>query len=67
MSVEPARYWEEDPADIPVGEKYHTPRLTSKKENRAQRLKCCGNGQVPQQLLLAMRVLCQERQTHGLQ
>lgn len=67
MSVEPARYWEEDPADIPVGEKYHTPRLTSKKENRAQRLKCCGNGQVPQQLLLAMRVLCQEGQTHGLQ
>ena len=67
MSVEPARYWEQDPADIPVGEKYHTPRLTSKKENRAQRLKCCGNGQIPQQLLLAMRVLCQERQTHGLQ
>lgn len=67
MSVEPARYWEQDPADIPVGEKYHTPRLTSKKENRAQRLKCCGNGQVPQQLLLAMRVLCQEGQTHGLQ
>ena len=57
MSVEPARYWEEDPADIPVGEKYHTPRLTSKKENRAQRLKCCGNGQVPQQLLFAMKVL----------
>tara|TARA_A100001201_G_scaffold19689_2_gene22089 strand:+ start:5650 stop:6966 length:1317 start_codon:yes stop_codon:yes gene_type:complete len=67
MTEEPARYWEEDPADIPVGEKYHTPRLTMKKENRAQRLKCCGNGQVPQQLLLAMRVLCQERQTHGLQ
>ena len=67
MSVEPARYWEEDPADIPVGMKYHTPRLTTKKEYRAQRLKCCGNGQVPQQLLLAMRVLCQERQTHGLQ
>lgn len=67
MITEPARYWEEDPADIPVGDKYHTPRLTSKKENRAQRLKCCGNGQVPQQLLLAMRVLCQEGQTHGLQ
>lgn len=60
MSVEPARYWEQDPADIPVGDKYHTPRLTSKKENRAQRLKCCGNGQVPQQLLLAMKVLIQE-------
>lgn len=57
MITEPAKYWEEDPADIPVGEKYHTPRLTSKKENRAQRLKCCGNGQVPQQLLLAWKQL----------
>ena len=57
MSVEPARYWEQDPADIPVGEKYHTPRLTTKKEYRADRLKACGNGQVPQQLLLAWKQL----------
>lgn len=57
MSVEPARYWEKDPADIPVGEKYHTPRLTTKKEYRAERLKACGNGQVPQQLLLAWKQL----------
>ena len=57
MSVEPARYWEDDPADIPVGMKYHTPRLTTKKEYRAERLKACGNGQVPQQLLLAWKQL----------
>jgi len=57
MIAEPAKYWEEDPADIPVGEKYHTPRLTSKKEYRADRLRCCGNGQVPQQVILAMKIL----------
>lgn len=57
MITEPAKYWEEDPADIPVGEKYHTSRLTNKKEYRADRLKCCGNGQVPQQLLLAIKIL----------
>ncbi len=57
MSVEPARYWEQDPADIPVGEKYHTPRLTTKKEYRAERLKALGNGQVPQQAELAWKVL----------
>lgn len=62
MSVEPARYWEQDPADIPVGEKYHTPRLTTKKEYRAERLKACGNGQVPQQLLLAWRALAWKEQ-----
>ena len=62
MSVEPARYWEDDPADIPVGEKYHTPRLTTKKEYRAERLKACGNGQVPQQLLLAWRALAWKEQ-----
>lgn len=62
MSVEPARYWEQDPADIPVGEKYHTPRLTTKKEYRADRLKACGNGQVPQQLLLALRALAWKEQ-----
>jgi len=57
MITEPAKYWEEDPADIPVGEKYHTPRLTSKKEYRVDRLKCCGNGQVPQQVILALKML----------
>lgn len=57
MITEPAKYWEDDPADIPVGEKYHTPRLTSKKEYRADRLRCCGNGQVPQQVILAMKIL----------
>jgi hypothetical protein len=57
MITEPARYWEEDPADIPVGEKYHTPRLTSKKEYRVDRLRCCGNGQVPQQVILALKML----------
>ena len=57
MITEPAKYWEEDPADIPVGEKYHTPRLTSKKEYRADRLRCCGNGQVPQQVILALKML----------
>ena len=57
MITQPAKYWEEDPADIPVGEKYHTPRLTSKKEYRADRLRCCGNGQVPQQVILALKML----------
>ena len=57
MITEPAKYWEDDPADIPVGMKYHTPRLTTKKEYRAERLKACGNGQVPQQLLLAWKQL----------
>ena len=57
MITEPAKYWEEDPADIPVGEKYHTPRLTSKKEYRVDRLRCCGNGQVPQQVILALKML----------
>ncbi len=60
MITEPAKYWEEDPADIPVGEKYHTSRLTNKKEYRADRLKCCGNGQVPQQLILAVKALTKE-------
>ena len=57
MITEPARYWEDDPADIPVGMKYHTPRLTTKKEYRAERLKALGNGQVPQQAELAWKVL----------
>jgi hypothetical protein len=56
-SAERGRYWEEDPADIPVGEKYHTPRLTTQKKNRPERLKALGNGQVPQQAELAWKVL----------
>lgn len=57
ISSNPAIYWEDDPADIPVGMKYHTPRLTTKKEHRSDRLKACGNGQVPQQVFLALKLL----------
>lgn len=42
------RDWSVDPADI--GE---VPRVTSAKENRANRLKAIGNGQVPQCVVMA--------------
>ena len=46
------RDWTVDPADI--GE---VPRVTSVKENRANRLKAIGNGQVPQCVVKAWELL----------
>lgn len=46
------RDWTTDPADI--GE---VPRVTSVKENRANRLKAIGNGQVPQCVVMAWELL----------
>lgn len=46
------RDWSVDPADI--GE---VPRVTSAKENRANRLKAIGNGQVPQCVVMAWELL----------
>lgn len=39
------------------GEDKLIPRLTTRKDNRANRLKACGNGVVPQQAALALRLL----------
>ena len=57
MTTDPGSYSESDPADIPVGMKYHTPRLTDVIRDRANRLKSIGNGQVPAQLILALKLL----------
>jgi len=39
------------------GEDADIPRLTTRKKYRVQRLKACGNGVVPQQAALALRLL----------
>ena len=57
MTTDPGSYSESDPADIPVGMKYHTPRLTDVIRDRGNRLKSIGNGQVPAQLILALKLL----------
>jgi DNA (cytosine-5)-methyltransferase 1 len=51
---EPAEHpgWDDDPAES--GE---LPRLTTRKDLRVKRLKACGNGVVPQQAALALRLL----------
>jgi len=63
--------WDEDPAEFfptkaasergphSVG-KENIPRLTTVKKNRVNRLKACGNGVVPQQAALALRILLHE-------
>lgn len=50
-------YWEKDPAEEPHTSVFHTERLTNVLKHRADRLRCCGNGQVPQQVLLALNIL----------
>ena len=43
----------------PLGpqKEWEPPRLTTRKEHRINRLKACGNGVVPQQAALALRLL----------
>ena len=37
----------DDPADLPPSDPGHIPRTTTRRENRASRIKALGNGQVP--------------------
>lgn len=57
MATDPASYWEKDPADLPKEDPQYTSRLSEKNEYRKERLMACGNGQVPQQVLLALKML----------
>lgn len=57
INKNPSKHWEIDPAEKPLGRNNFIPRLTEKKLNRSARLKACGNGQVPQQMLLAIKLL----------
>ena len=57
MATDPTSYWEKDPADLPKEDSQYTPRLSEKNEYRKERLMACGNGQVPQQVLLALKML----------
>jgi len=47
--------WESDPADSG-----NIPRVTDRKDNRANRLKALGNGQVPQCAFEAWEILAKE-------
>ena len=37
----------DDPADLPPSDPGYIPRVTTRRENRASRIKALGNGQVP--------------------
>lgn len=45
------------PAPPGLQKDWEPPRLTTRKEHRVNRLKACGNGVVPQQAALALRLL----------
>ena len=50
-------YWEKDPAEESLSSVFHIYRLTNVIKHRSDRLRCCGNGQVPQQVQLAINTL----------
>jgi hypothetical protein len=49
--------WKNDPANLPVDHPDYTPRVISKLPHRAARIKCIGNGQVPQCAATAFVIL----------
>lgn len=49
--------WKTDPANLPVDHPDYTPRVATNIPNRAARIKCIGNGQVPQCAATAFLVL----------
>lgn len=55
--MEKQRWWDIDPANLPVDHPDHTPRVGNNIKHRAARIKCIGNGQVPQCAATAWRIL----------
>jgi hypothetical protein len=51
--------WKNDPANLPVDHPDYTPRVISKLPHRAARIKCIGNGQVPQCAATAFVILAE--------
>jgi len=49
--------WTNDPANLPVDHPDHTPRVGNNIKHRTSRIKCIGNGQVPQCAATAWRIL----------
>lgn len=49
--------WKTDPANLPIDHPDYTPRVATNIPNRAARIKCIGNGQVPQCAATAFLVL----------
>lgn len=51
--------WKTDPANLPIDHPDYTPRVATNIPNRAARIKCIGNGQVPQCAATAFLVLAE--------
>jgi len=47
----------DDPADLPPTDPGHIPRVTTRRENRASRIKALGNGQVPLCAAIALETM----------